>query len=67
MPTPIQLWDKQSKTKITPKGKKHQNWNCRKDHRVTVIALDIATDPTRASNKEDIATPKQVKAKLLQH
>jgi hypothetical protein len=52
--------------KNDPKREKTQNWNHTKDHRVTGIALDIATDPMTASNKEDLATPKQVKAELLQ-
>ena len=45
-----------------PERKKHQNWNPTKDCRVTVIALNLATGLTRASNKEDLAMPQQVKA-----
>jgi hypothetical protein len=49
-----------------PERKKHQNWHCTKDHRITVIALFIATDTAIASEKEDLATIKQVKAELRQ-
>jgi hypothetical protein len=48
-----------------PERKKHQNWLRTKDRRTTVIALNIATDKTKTSNKEDLATLKQVKAELL--
>jgi hypothetical protein len=52
--------------KNDPERKKDQNWLCRKDHRITAITLFIATDTARASNKEDLATLKQVKAELRQ-
>jgi hypothetical protein len=49
-----------------PERKKFHNWRTTKDRRVCVIALDIATDPTRETDKEDLATTEQVKAELTQ-
>jgi hypothetical protein len=42
-----------------PEIKKYNNWHCTKNHRVTEIELNIATDPTKTSNKEDLATVDQ--------
>jgi hypothetical protein len=47
-----------------PERKKAHNWHTTKDSRVCVIALDIATDPMKSSNKEDLTTTEQVKAEL---
>jgi hypothetical protein len=47
-----------------PERKKYKNWNRTKDRRITVIALDIASDPTKTSNKEDLTTTEQAKIEL---
>jgi hypothetical protein len=49
-----------------PESKKFDNWRLTKDRRVSKIALSIASDPTKTSNKEDRATIKQVKTELTQ-
>jgi hypothetical protein len=49
-----------------PERIKWSNWHLTKDHRITIIALDIATDPTKTSNKEDLTMTGQVKTELTQ-
>jgi hypothetical protein len=49
-----------------PERKKYHNWCITRDRQITVIALHIAKDPTRASNKEDLTTAEQVKVELIQ-
>jgi hypothetical protein len=49
-----------------PQRKKFNNWHQRKDCRVCVIALNIAADPTKTSNKEDLTTSEQTKTELTQ-
>ena len=49
-----------------PERKKHENWQKTKDRRVCMIAQDIASDPSKTSNKEDRATTQQVDAELIQ-
>jgi hypothetical protein len=49
-----------------PERIKYNNWHHTKDHRVTMIVLSIAVDPTKTSDKEDLATTKQVKTELTQ-
>jgi hypothetical protein len=50
--------------KTDPELIKWNNWRLTKDRRITTIALDIAADPTKTSNKEDLATTGQVKTEL---
>jgi hypothetical protein len=50
--------------KNDPKRKKHHNWRTTKDRPITVIALDIAKDPMRNTNEEDLTTAEQVKVEL---
>jgi hypothetical protein len=47
-----------------PGRKKYNNWHQTKDQGITVIALDIASDPMKTSNKEDLTTTEQVKIEL---
>jgi hypothetical protein len=47
-----------------PERKKYNKWHRTKDQRITVIALDIALDPTKTSNKEDLTTTEQAKIEL---
>jgi hypothetical protein len=50
--------------KNDPERKNYKNWNRTKDRRITLIALDIASDPTKTSNKEDLTTTEQAKIEL---
>ncbi len=34
---------------------KWNNWRITEDRRITIIALNIAADPTQTSNKEDLS------------
>jgi hypothetical protein len=54
------------KDETDPKRIEWSNWHLTKDRRITIIALDIAADPTKTSNKEDLATTGQVKTELTQ-
>jgi hypothetical protein len=47
-----------------PRRKKHNNWHRMKYRRVTTIALSIAANPTKTSNKEDLTTTEQTKTEL---
>jgi hypothetical protein len=50
--------------KDDPERTKHNNWHHMEDH--SMIALSIAADPMKTSNKEDLAMTKQVKTEFTQ-